>query len=473
MKVLTTVLLSLLLGLTLQAQNPDLLDPFQLPLPNEEIDALNAPGAYEQQLYKQKSTSSMWRITATMSELYNAGNWEKTDSNRYTYHKDFKYSQLSNWNWDNIGINWESHAQIIWTHDSQNRNTQLLNQLWNGTQWQNNSKFEYVFNGSNSAPAEAFAYTWSGIWDYSQHGIYTYNPNNQVLTSIIQNWTAGVWINSTFDEKTYNSKGMTTSYIRKNWNGSNWVNNTRNLYSYNSDNKVVEYYFQTWNGSAWDHNYRTFYFYDLQQNLTEQRIEDYIGGIWEKRNRITHQYNLSHQKTLTEKSSWDIPNSSWYATERKAFIYDTQGNLTSETNYLMGMGWYFDNRYIYSYDANNNKILTTAQDYLLGWIDRDRTHYENESFLHSAINNYTIPNKSLLYPNPVKNIANLQINISLNSPLDLRIYNSLGQIVWQQIQEQITGEQNLSLNLAQLPVGNYFLLIQSNNEQQSIPFQKQ
>ncbi|GEM_PF-6252267 len=82
--------------------------------------------------------------------------------------------------------------------------------------------------------------------------------------------------------------------------------------------------------------------------------------------------------------------------------------------------------------------------------------------------------KIQLFPNPTSNSLNLKYNSGINDNITLIVTNALGQVLYSQKNEIIAGENNFSINLPKLDIGNYFLQISSSQiKSQELTFQVQ
>ena len=78
------------------------------------------------------------------------------------------------------------------------------------------------------------------------------------------------------------------------------------------------------------------------------------------------------------------------------------------------------------------------------------------------------------FPNPVTNNASLQFSLPETTDIQIAVNDVLGQTVYQQNQLQMmAGEQNLTLDLADMAPGIYMLSIRSGDRVKSLKFVKQ
>lgn len=67
---------------------------------------------------------------------------------------------------------------------------------------------------------------------------------------------------------------------------------------------------------------------------------------------------------------------------------------------------------------------------------------------------------SNLYPNPAQGNTSLTFSLEETRDVDVMIYNSIGQNVWQKSYGELAGNQNFSLDISSLATGAYTLVIQ-------------
>lgn len=79
-------------------------------------------------------------------------------------------------------------------------------------------------------------------------------------------------------------------------------------------------------------------------------------------------------------------------------------------------------------------------------------------------------NQLKVYPNPSHNEVYIDLSDLEQQPLQLRLYNLMGQLVWQ---EEQMGGRLASLSMADLPAGTYILQLQQANEQIQLTVVKQ
>jgi hypothetical protein len=100
------------------------------------------------------------------------------------------------------------------------------------------------------------------------------------------------------------------------------------------------------------------------------------------------------------------------------------------------------------------------------------THLEYDKDFFTDINEQAMQEEAILlsevYPNPANNAAYISIRSSISTDVDIEVRNSVGQLVAQIEYGKISnGASNISLDVADYPVGIYFLTVNANQQSQT------
>jgi hypothetical protein len=79
-----------------------------------------------------------------------------------------------------------------------------------------------------------------------------------------------------------------------------------------------------------------------------------------------------------------------------------------------------------------------------------------------GINENNLINGLLLYPNPSKTELNIRYSLKNTVNVQVKVTNTIGQVISLENKGQSTGLQQSKLNTADLPVGIYFVEINAN-----------
>ena len=75
-----------------------------------------------------------------------------------------------------------------------------------------------------------------------------------------------------------------------------------------------------------------------------------------------------------------------------------------------------------------------------------------------------------VYPNPVTDVLNIEVNASVNSELSISIYNIMGQNVMNKNVNIGTGINCPSISTAELNSGVYFVTVKANGFENTMKF---
>lgn len=81
--------------------------------------------------------------------------------------------------------------------------------------------------------------------------------------------------------------------------------------------------------------------------------------------------------------------------------------------------------------------------------------------------------KAKIFPNPAHDFVNVEFTLTKRETVNMTIYNLNGQVMKTVSEGQLPmGEQQLQVNISDLPYGNYILQITTSNEQVVLPIIK-
>ncbi|MBA3900811.1 MAG: T9SS type A sorting domain-containing protein [Bacteroidetes bacterium] len=151
-------------------------------------------------------------------------------------------------------------------------------------------------------------YDWNGSWSINAKvdDIQWFNFSKELYTQAI----TYIWNGTNFEENTkvlrsYNTDGFITENKSSYWNGSNYVNSSRYTIDYDHKGNTILEMSYSWSNNSWVSNDGTKYFflYDADGDITTQETLITIGINWKKTEKLTHYYggyvsvkeeNLSH-----------------------------------------------------------------------------------------------------------------------------------------------------------------------------------
>ena len=91
------------------------------------------------------------------------------------------------------------------------------------------------------------------------------------------------------------------------------------------------------------------------------------------------------------------------------------------------------------------------------------TSFFKVDWMHTSVEDFYI-DRLVIYPNPSRDIFNIEFTSLLRQDLEIRIFNSIGEIVYMENLENYIGEYNKAINLEEYSKALYFLEITTNDE---------
>lgn len=229
--------------------------------------------------------------------------WKHDVTEQYTYaNGGIKETKTVGYSMPGMSLSY----QHIKTYNTSNNITLNLKQIWNGSQWVDDSQDVYTYYSGTSNVKDMTTYSFSQGYDVYKV-LYEYSGSD--ITKItFQDGSSGTLVNSEKFEYTYNSPGQPYQEFDSEWNGSSWdlIERTTATYvgglrtellveSYNgstydsferyvstySGTLETEYLQQSWNGSSYVNSDRELSTYDGNDNKTVYIFESWIMNAWE------------------------------------------------------------------------------------------------------------------------------------------------------------------------------------------------
>ncbi|MEM6722781.1 MAG: FG-GAP-like repeat-containing protein [Bacteroidota bacterium] len=96
--------------------------------------------------------------------------------------------------------------------------------------------------------------------------------------------------------------------------------------------------------------------------------------------------------------------------------------------------------------------------------------YRNDLVI-SSTNNLALELNLSVFPNPVRsNILNIRFESLETEYISIQIFQQNGQLIHEQVESVVKGRTDLSIDVRALPLGHYFVQLQSEHQQGSAPF---
>ena len=133
-------------------------------------------------------------------------------------------------NWD--GSNWVNNWKNTFSYDGNNNRIERFRETWTGSTWENNEKDTYTYDGNHNR-IELLMQEWDGSnWMNLNKYSYTYDVNNNMIEQLLELWDVSNWVNYYMYTYTYDGNNNMIEQLKENWDSSNWVNNWKEINSY-------------------------------------------------------------------------------------------------------------------------------------------------------------------------------------------------------------------------------------------------
>jgi len=374
--------------------------------------------------------------------------------------------------------------------------TEELWQDWSGSEWINDWRFIFIYDG-NDNKIEEIRQDWDNVnWVNLWREVYIYDGNNIMLEDLWQDWDGSNWVNYLKWIYTYNGSNIVSGISEYEWDGSNWVNAGKTSLTYDGNYNMIELFYQVWDDSNWVNATLHTYTYDVNNNRVEWLRQLWIASIWENIWKYTYTY-IGNNRTEQLRQNWGATN--WMNDRLLTYIYDVNDNNIH--NYWFEWDstyWLKDNLYSHTYDINNKLIQTLGRNWVGLYWENDHKitiaydgnyifeelyeHWDGSDwYFHDRITfNYIITgieqltdviksyNLSTNFPNPFNPTTTINYQLPELSFVTLKVYDVLGsEVVTLVSEEKPIGNYEVEFDGSVLTSGIYFYQLKAGNFIQS------
>jgi len=204
--------------------------------------------------------------------------------------------------WEPSSEIWLDAALILYTYDVNWNMTEMLIQMWFGTEWMNSSRYTMTYNTDNN-PTYVLIEEWDFVggtgWLNDSQEFYSYDGLflEEILEESWENESEWIWsIKYTYTEA---GNSFPATKLRQNWNLQAWINDRYSQYTYDGDWNEIEDFEQNWQNDNWI-NFQTHYSTYEDGNIIERLTMDWEGGReWINGSRDTMTYGTLDAKDNT------------------------------------------------------------------------------------------------------------------------------------------------------------------------------
>lgn len=248
--------------------------------------------------------------------------WKHETTEQYTYanggNKETKIVATSASTSDNL-------YQHIKTYNSNNDIILDVMQVWNGSQWIDQSRDTYTYYTGTSNVKDITTYNF--LLGYDTYKVSYEYSGSDLAKITFEDGSSGSLVNEEKYEYTYNM-GLPYQEFGYVWNGTDWDLDERSTASYITGERTVVV--QEYNGSTYDDPYERYitkYTISLEKE-DEHLQETWNGSAYDPSDRQLNSYDVNENQTIIELQSW--VSSAWepYYKEEKDF---SMASLSTES----------------------------------------------------------------------------------------------------------------------------------------------
>ncbi len=388
---------------------------------------------------------------------------------------DFEFDRANN----TLSATYKKYQKSIWidcyfgsaSFNEEGNILSLVRESWEANVWKKDL-WNNTYDNNQNLLSEQKEYSVNNICQNKTNKIYSYGENQKIESTNEWSWHDNQWIKCFIETYTYDSNNNLKEKCGFNLTTNEFY--SKNTYSYDSIGRLLSDCRELYRYSIWEKDYYKEYSYDEQGNIASSLWEYWIDNICCGRKK--NKYAYDNRKNIIADTI-----EQWYEYEGSSltlstYNYDANNNLLSEIHWYINYNnvWKAYRQFIYTYDSLDNSLngcyqsnigekWQPADSHLRIFIKGYEIYY---SIFGSRYEVTQIPfqqneNNIFIYPNPSKGIFFIEINEALNNTYDLKIVNSLNQIVYQ-IDD--ASRNKLFVNLSDLLPGIYFIHLKINDK---------
>jgi len=225
------------------------------------------------------------RLFTSMSQIWEVDMWANSSLLTYTYNGSGLVSELVFQSW--VADAWVNFFKSLFTY-SGNRLDTTISQLWDGSVWVNQGRNTYTYNGSDQVTTILNEGWNAPVWVSAILTTNTYTGGN-LTQSLSQSW-AGQWNNFSKRDYSYDGSNNEILSVGYGWVSNNWNANDTDTSRYVS-NRLSERVYVTFQPFLYVS--RDLFTYDGSGNLIEEIGQADIVGTWTNGSRTTYTYSTS------------------------------------------------------------------------------------------------------------------------------------------------------------------------------------
>ena len=180
---------------------------------------------------------------------------------------------------------WRNESRRLYTYEGGNL-TELLISRFTNEQWENNSKYEYVYNNEGQMTSQTYSTIRNGQWRLNSKDSLRYE--NGRCTELL-------------------------TYMRTMWGGNGWILRGKTTFEYDGDRISQQTsYSAGWGGGDMSFDGKTEFHYDSDGELVSKTTSIFNESEWIVRDEYTNRFDTEKKavEMMGGEAYWDL--NSWY-----------------------------------------------------------------------------------------------------------------------------------------------------------------
>lgn len=398
-----------------------------------------------------KTTGADTRLIATVNFTYGASAFDVEDSSVVSY--------TGNNGWDYATQGWKFDTGTVWTYDQST------------TSWSDDGGVKQVL-ANNRIMSSLYRMLNGSVWEDVQKSSYTYTSNGLLATEEYE-YNPGSGLGpQTRSTHTYNNDKLLTETVTDNWNtvNSQWQANSRDIIHYNAAKQLDTMWQQSWIMSQWMDYMRTINTY-ANGKLMQTLQQSFITSTWENSYRTVYTYDANGNQSSAETEFWNTGSSTWDKNFRSEYVYNTAGDMIEEKGaHWTGTAFEYQGKTAYTYNQYHRLLSEESQSWNTStsqWYYDSGDDYLTKNYYEAYTNDVktVASNRAELkaFPVPAKEQITISASFQQMQPVCIMIRDMSGRIV-KQVVDQAGAQYRKSINVADLPAGNYMIHISGTTE---------
>lgn len=233
-------------------------------------------------------------------------------------------------------------------------------------------KSEYTYTDEGLWNTETYSLLENNQWLPSNKTEFSYGENGNCTQELHYKWDSGGWNPYYSQNNYYNTIGLIDSIVTARFD-TIWHNESRMVYTYEGEN-ITELKICRFDNGEWKDNSKYEYVYNNEGQLTSETYSTIRNGQWRLNSKDSLRYENGYciERLIYMRAMWG--GNGWILRGKTTFEYDSD-HVISQTSYSAGWGggeMSFDGKTDFHYNSNGELVSKTTSVYNESeWIVRD------------------------------------------------------------------------------------------------------